>query len=885
MADQPNPERRRLEASRAGTEHWRGWGPYVSERQWGTVREDYSANGDAWNYLPHDQARSRAYRWGEDGIAGFCDDRQLLCLSLGLWNGKDPILKERLFGLTNAEGNHGEDVKELYYYLDAVPSHAYGKMLYKYPQAAYPYQRLLDENARNGLTAREFEVIDTGIFDENRYFDVEVEYAKATPADILMRITVHNRGPGAASLHVLPQAWFRNTWSWSDEVGRPHMSELSPGQVAGDHEELGRFALSFETPDRLAFCDNDTNTLKIFGVGEAGGYFKDAINEYIVGGDKAAINSESRGTKVAGVYHREIPVGGATVVRVRLSVGTASALGFQDFDAVVEQRRKEADGFYSEFQAGVADADLRLIQRQAFAGLLWSKQFYCYDVEEWLNGDPAQPPPPDERLSGRNSRWRHLNAADIISVPDKWEYPWFAAWDLAFHSVSYSLIDPDLAKRQLLLLSRSWMMNPSGELPAYEWSFGDVNPPVQAWAALQVYENDRRSSGGVGDTYFLERIFHNLMLNFTWWVNRKDAQGLNVFEGGFLGLDNIGVFNRSAPLPTGGHLQQSDGTAWMAMYCLNMLQIAVDLSENDGVYEDMATKFFEHFLYIARAMNGREGGVPGLWDDGDEFYYDRLCMPDGSSFPMQVRSMVGLLPLIAVAVVDGAVVRKLPGLLRRMRYFRDERSDLASLVSRYEDPGANGKHLLSLAQKFRMTKILGRMLDESEFLSPHGVRALSRIHLQRPYDFEYEGEDYRVKYLPAESDSRLFGGNSNWRGPIWAPMNFLLIDSLRRFHRYYGAEVKVECPTGSGVALSLGEIADDLSRRMIALFARGNDGRRPVFGDYAKLQSDPHFRDFVLFHEYFDGDDGRGLGASHQTGWTALVANLIDQLTTSRATS
>jgi hypothetical protein len=885
MAEQPNPERRRLEAARAGTENWRGWGTFVSERQWGTVREDYSANGDAWNYLPHDQARSRAYRWGEDGIAGFCDNRQLLCLSLGLWNGKDPILKERLFGLTNAEGNHGEDVKELYYYLDAVPSHAYGKMLYKYPQRAYPYQRLLDENARNGLTAREFELIDTGIFDDNRYFDVEVEYAKATPTDILMRITARNRGPDTASLYVLPQAWFRNIWSWSEEIGRPQMREFSPGEVAGNHEELGRFALSFEAPDRLAFCDNDTNSLKLFGVGEAGCYFKDGINEYVVAGDGAAINPESRGTKVAGVYHREIPAGEAAVVRVRLSLGTAGARGFGDFDAVFEQRRTEADSFYAQIQTGVSDADLRLIQRQAFAGLIWSNQFYCYDVEEWLNGDPREPPPPAERLSGRNYRWRHLNAADIIYVPDKWEYPWFAAWDLAFHSVSCSLIDPDFAKRQLLLLCRPWMMNPNGQLPAYEWSFGDVNPPVQAWAALQVYENDRRWSGGVGDTNFLQRVFHSLIMNFTWWVNRKDAQGLNVFEGGFLGLDNIGVFNRSAPLPTGGHLQQSDGTAWMAMYCLTMLQIAVELCQHEAVYEDMATKFFEHFLYIARAMNGREGGEPGLWDDGDEFYYDRLCMPDGSSFPMRVRSLVGLLPLVAVAVVDGAVMRKLPGLLRRMRYFRDERSDLASLVSRYDDPGTDGKHLLALSRKFHMGKILGRMLDENEFLSPHGLRALSRYHLQRPYDFKYEGRDYRVKYLPAESDSRLFGGNSNWRGPIWAPMNFLLIDSLRRFHRYYGAEVKIECPTGSGVALTLEEIADDLSRRMIAIFARGSDGRRPVFGDYAKLQSDPHFRDFVLFHEYFDGDNGRGLGASHQTGWTALVANLIDQLATPRAAS
>jgi hypothetical protein len=883
MAEQIDAERRRLEAIRAGTENWRGWGPFVSERQWGTVREDYSANGDAWNYLPHDEARSRAYRWGEDGIAGFCDDRQLLCLSLALWNGRDSILKERLFGLNNGQGNHGEDVKEHYYYLDAVPSHAYGKMLYKYPQAAYPYQRLIDENARNGLNAREFELLDTGIFDEDRYFDVEVEYAKASPSDILMRVVVSNRGPDTASIHILPQASFRNIWSWSEEAAKPHMSEVRPGEVIGDHETLGGFALIFEAPDRLAFCDNDTNAFKLFGAQrEANEYFKDGVNDFIVAGDESAINPDSRGTKAAGVYRREIPAGGAATVRVRLTLGAGRAGDFQDFDNMLEQRRKEADAFYAVVQAKVVDADLRRIQRQALAGMLWSKQFYHFDVEEWLTGDPRQPPPPKERLTGRNSGWRHLNAADIISVPDKWEYPWFAAWDLAYHSVAYSLVDPDLAKRQLLVLCRSWMMRPSGELPAYEWAFGDVNPPVQAWAALRVYENDRRWSGGAADTNFLERIFQKLMLNFTWWVNRKDAKGLNVFEGGFLGLDNIGVFNRSAPLPTGGHLQQSDGTAWMAMYCLNMLQIAIELGQYDVVYEDMATMYFEHFLLIARAMNGREGGVFGLWDETDDFYYDRLCMPDGSSFPMRIRSMVGLLALIAVAVIDGAALRRLPGVLRRMSYYRDSRSDLASLVSRWEDPGAEGAHLLAIARRYRMGKILGRMLDENEFLSPYGVRAVSRYHSERPYEFEYAGANYGVKYLPAESDSRLFGGNSNWRGPIWAPMNYLLIDSLRRFHRYYGDDVKIECPTGSGIALTLAEIADDLSRRMIALFARRSDGRRPVFGDYGKLQSDPHFRDYILFHEYFDGDNGRGLGASHQTGWTGLVANLIDELAAPR---
>jgi hypothetical protein len=642
-------ERLRLQAVRDGSGNWRGWGPYVSERQWGTVREDYSENGDAWGYFTHDQARSRAYRWGEDGIAGFCDDRQLLCLSLAMWNGKDPFLKERLFGLTNAQGNHGEDVKELYYYLDATPSHAYGKMLYKYPQTAYPYQRLIDENASNGLNAREFELIDTGIFDQDRYFDVEVEYAKASPTDILMRVVVHNRGPDAAPIHILPQAWFRNIWSWSDDRVRPRMSEKSRGEVLGDHDQLGGFALSFEAPDRLAFCENDTNVAKVFGVPGPSGYFKDGVNEFIVEGREEAINPESRGSKVAGVYHRQIAAGAAVIVRIRLAVGDAQTQGFAEFDALVAQRRQEADMFYAALQEGISSADMRLVQRQAFAGMLWSKQFYYFDVEEWLDGDPREPPPPEQRQSGRNSGWRHLDAADIISVPDKWEYPWFAAWDLAFHCVSFSLIDPTFAKRQLLLLNQAWMMHPNGELPAYEWSFGDVNPPVHAWAAMRVYENDRRFNGGVADVAFLGRIFQKLLLNFTWWVNRKDAQGLNVFEGGFLGLDNIGVFDRSAPLPTGGYIQQSDGTAWMAMYCLNMLQIAVELGQHDPVYEDMATKFFEHFLYIARAMNGRRGDGGGLWDETDNFYYDQLCLPDGQRFPMRVRSMVGLIPLFAVA--------------------------------------------------------------------------------------------------------------------------------------------------------------------------------------------------------------------------------------------
>jgi Glycosyl hydrolase family 63 C-terminal domain len=877
-----DPERRRLQAMRGRSDNWRRWGPYVSERQWGTVREDYSEGGAAWDYFPHDHARSRAYRWGEDGLAGFCDNRQLLCLSLALWNGRDPILKERLFGLTNQQGNHGEDVKELYYYLDAVPSHAYNRMLYKLLQAPYPYQWLIDENANRKATpsAREFELIDTGLFDEDRYFDVEIEYAKASPDDILMRITAHNRGPDTAPIWILPQAWFRNSWSWSDESARPEMSEESPGEVSGNHDELGRFSLSFERPDRLAFCDNDTNFPKVFGSAGPPGYCKDGVNDLIVHGREDAICPQGRGTKVAGVYHRMVPGGRSAVVRVRLCAGAVAPPDFAGFNQVMTQRRQEADAFYAVLQADVADQDMRLVQRQALAGMLWSKQFYHFDVGQWLDGDPRQPAPPPSRRYGRNAGWRHLTADDVISMPDKWEYPWFAAWDLAFHCVSMSLIDSDFAKKQLLLLCEVWMMHPNGELPAYEWAFGDVNPPVQAWAALHVFENDRRLNDGVGDIHFLERIFQKLLLNFTWWVNRKDAQGQNIFEGGFLGLDNIGLFDRSAPLPTGGYIQQSDGTGWMAMFCLNMLHIALELGQHDNVYDDMATKFFEHFIYIARAMTGVDGSGGGLWNDSDNFYYDKLNMPDGSTFPMRIRSMVGLIPLYAVAVVDRATLQKLPGLLERMQYFHEERSDLATLISRWYDPGADGRHLLSLARVFRMTKLLERVLDEEEFLSPHGVRALSRRYLDQPYDFSYRDNHYQVQYQPGESGSGLFGGNSNWRGPIWMPVNYLLIESLRRFYAYYGDELIVECPIGSNRNATLDEVADHLCQRLIGLFLRDADGRRPVLGDCEKFQSDPYFRDLILFHEYFDGETGRGIGASHQTGWTGLVANLIWQLAT-----
>jgi hypothetical protein len=871
-------ERRRIEESRKGEKNWRRWGPYLSERQWGTVREDYSPDGTAWDYLSHDQARSRAYRWGEDGIAGFCDDRQFLCLAFALWNGRDPILKERLFGLTNGQGNHGEDVKELYYYIDAVPSYAYARMLYKLPQAAYPYEQLIEENARRrGSKAMEFELIDTGIFDENRYFDVEVEYAKADVNDVLMRLTIHNRAPDEARVHVLPQAWFRNIWSWSGGVRRPSLTDQGGGRVLAQHDELGEYWIQYEAADRLLFCHNDTNFARLFGMPAGRGHFKDAFHDYVVDGHTEAVNRVGEGTKVAGLYARTVPAGGAVRIRVRLTAGDRPVDPFVEFDRVFANRIAEADGFYAGLQAAIADEDARRVQRQAFAGMLWSTQFYGLDVQRWLDGDHAQPPPPESRKHGRNSGWRHLVAADIMSVPDKWEYPWFAAWDLAFQCVTFSLVDPEFSKQQLTLLCEVWLMHPNGELPAYEWAFGDVNPPVHAWAAMRVFENDRAQNGGPGDLPFLERIFHKLLLNFTWWVNRKDPQGLNLFEGGFLGLDNIGLFDRSAPLPTGGHINQSDGTAWMAMFCLNMLRIAIELSQRDQVYEDMAIKFLEHFVYIAQAMTdlGKEG--IGLWDDEDEFFYDVLYMPNGSKIPMRIRSMVGLIPLFAVEVVEQEMIDKLPDLWDKIEQYRQRQPNLVQLVSRWNERGSNGSRLFSIARIFRMTKILQRLLNETEFLSPYGVRALSRYYLDKPFDFEYHGAHYKVNYLPGESDGGLFGGNSNWRGPVWMPVNYLLVESLRRFHRFYGDGLKVECPTGSGTMMTLNEIADELCGRLIKLFVRGADGRRPVFGKYEKFQTDAHFKDYILFHEYFHGDDGRGCGASHQTGWTGLVANLIDQ--------
>ncbi len=872
MVRQITAEGERLEQERRGQGHWRRWGPYLSERQWGTVREDYSPDGAAWNYLPHDHARSRAYRWGEDGLAGFSDHHQRLCLSLALWNGRDPILKERLFGLTNAEGNHGEDVKELYYYLDATPSQSYCRMLYKYPQAAFPYQQLVEENARRGIGGAEFELLDTGVFDDDRYFDVEVEYAKASADDVLVRITVHNRGPEAAELHLLPQLWFRNTWSWNGAPERPTL-RAADGGVVVEHATLGEYRWAVDGGTELLFTENETNTRRLYG-SDGPAYTKDAFHARVVQGRSDAVNPAQHGTKAAAWCRVTIPAGGSTVLRARLAPGTARPR-LDEVDRLVELRRHESDEFYAQVQRDITEADARQVQRQAFAGMIWSKQYFYYDVREWLQGDPAQPAPPAQRRHGRNTAWEHLNNADIISMPDTWEYPWYAAWDLAFHCIPFALIDPEFAKHQLVLLTREWYMHPNGQLPAYEWAFGDVNPPVHAWAAWRVFQIDRKRRGDAGDLAFLERVFHKLMLNFTWWVNRKDAQGRNVFQGGFLGLDNIGVFDRSAPLPTGGYIDQADGTAWMAMYSLNLMRIALELARHNRVYEDIATKFFEHFLHIAEAMTSLGGDGVGLWDEADAFYYDVLNTPDGREVPLRVRSMVGLIPLFAVETIDQALLDELPEFAARLKWFLDYRPDLARLVSRWETPGMGERRLLSLLRGHRMKALLRRMLDETEFLSDYGVRALSRHHADQPYEFDVMGAQLTVRYQPAESDSGLFGGNSNWRGPIWFPVNYLLIESLQKFHHYYSDDFRVECPTGSGQYLSLAEVADELSGRLSRIFLRGADGRRPVFGAAEKLQRDPHFRDHVLFHEYFHGDNGRGVGASHQTGWTGLVAKLL----------
>lgn len=873
-------EEQRLADDRERITYWKRWGPYLSERQWGTVREDYSANGDAWNYLPHDHARSRAYRWGEDGIAGISDNHQRLCLAIALWNEQDPILKERMFGLTADEGNHGEDVKEYYFFLDNTPTHTYMQALYKYPQAAFPYAELVAENHRRGKSDPEFELIDTGVFAEDRYFDIAIEYAKASSEDILMRYTITNRGAETKPLHFLPTLWFRNTWDWGgDDAAKPTIEILKTeptfSVIAAAHPQIEKWLYCDANPE-LLFTENETNSERLFGLSNRTPYVKDAVHEYLIHDRTDAVNPDRIGTKATAHYTLSLAAGETQTICLRLSdVPDLTEPFGAEFATVFRDRIAEADEFYQQI-APTLPEDLRQIHRQALAGMLWSKQFYFYVVEEWLKGDPTNPPPPPSRDNGRNTDWVHLFSDDILSMPDTWEYPWFAAWDLAFHAVTLALVDPDFAKRQLSRLTREWYMHPNGQLPAYEWSLGDVNPPVQAWAAWQVYKTEQRLCGKA-DKLFLERVFQKLLLNFTWWVNRKDINGTNIFQGGFLGLDNIGVFDRSAPLPDGGSLEQADGTSWMAMYCINMLTIALELAIDNPAYEDMATKFFEHFLRIASAMNGVGMDAIALWDKDDRFYYDVLRFPDGTHYSMKVRSLVGLVPLFAVGSLAPEILEKLPRFRQRTEWFIQNRPDLTDSIACMHANGQSGRTILALLDREKLSEILNRLLAESEFLSDYGIRSLSKFHAEHPYTLDLDGQQYRVDYEPAESTTTLFGGNSNWRGPIWLPMNYLIIESLLEFHHYLGDEYQVECPTGSGQWLTLEQVAIELAQRLMRLFRREPSGRLPIFGDLATFQSNPHWRDLLLFHEYFHGDNGAGLGASHQTGWTGAIASLIHQ--------
>jgi len=883
-----NAERRRLEEARSGMP-WRKWGPYLSERQWGTVREDYSESGDAWNYFSHDDARSRAYRWGEDGLAGVSDDRQLLCFALALWNGKDPILKERLFGLTNREGNHGEDVKEYYFYLDSTPTHSYMKYLYKYPQSAYPYDNIVAENRARGPRDFEYELLDTGVFDQDRYFDVFVEYAKASPEDLLARVTVCNRGPEAATLHVLPTIWFRNVWSSRNDAPKPLLRQLAPGVavIAASSPAVGDRFLYCEGAGELLFTENETNTQRLVGVPNRTAYVKDGINDYVVDGRKDAVNPERTGTKAAAHCLITVGPGESRTLRLRLSDSAPSSWGsvggdgpFAGFDEVFAARQGEADEFYASVIPQKFDADAANVMRQAIAGMLWSKQFYYYDVDTWLSEHGANPFNPGGRAP-RNGHWHHMRNAHIISMPDKWEYPWYAAWDLAFHVLALSLADDDFAKGQLDLMLGDQYLHPSGQLPAYEWNFGDVNPPVHAWSTMFIYRLEKLRRGK-GDLDWLERSFHKLMLNFTWWVNRKDRTGNNAFEGGFLGLDNIGVFDRSAPLPTGGHLEQADGTAWMALFAQNMLDMASELAAHRPAYQEMVLKFVQHFLWIASAMM-RAGQDVGMWDEEDGFFYDVLRHPDGRSQRLKVRSMVGLLPLCAVTVFDGELTRQCPELTVRLREFLLARPELRTFIHDPLKPGCADRHLAAILDETRLRRVLSVMLDEKEFLGPCGIRSVSRYHEEHPYVLEVGGEEFRVPYLPAESDSGMFGGNSNWRGPIWMPVNGLIIRALLQYFTYYGDDFKVECPTGSGRRMNLYQVAEEIQRRLASIFLRDAQGRRPVFGGTRKFQDDPHWRDLLLFYEYFHGDNGAGLGASHQTGWTGIVARGMHLFATSTA--
>jgi hypothetical protein len=876
-------EKARLAEADAGTQPWRAWGPYVSERAWGTVREDYSAGGEAWAHFPHDHARSRTFRWSEDGMAAVCDQQQTLCLGLALWNGVDPILKERMFGLGGPEGNHGEDAKDYWWYLDSTPTHSWMVWRYHYPQGPFPYGDLVAENGRRGGREAEYELVDTGVFDDDRYWAVTVTYAKAGPEDLCMLIEATNHGPDPASLHLLPTLWFRNTWAWGLPIeedpdgGQPPVIRREGDGLVADHRRLGRLSMisgvgDSRDPGRPVFCDNESNAERLWGVPGRSAFPKDGINDHVVHG-AATVNPAETGTKAAVHHIVDVAPGESAVIRVRLTRDTAPVEGTgaavpaldTDFDAVLDARRAEADAFFSDLTPSGTPADEAMVLRQAIAGLLWGKQFFHYDVERWLAGDPAGPPPPDGRRYGRNSAWSHLNNADVISMPDPWEYPWYAAWDLAFHCIPLAHVDPRFAKDQLILMLREWYMHPNGQIPAYEWAFGDVNPPVHAWAALRVFEID-----GSRDHLFLARVFQKLLLNFTWWVNRKDADGRNVFEGGFLGLDNIGPIDRSAMLPVNARLEQSDGTAWMAMYALNLLEIALVLARHDRSYEDTATKFFEHFAYIAQAMDEK-----GLWNSEDGFFYDVLAYSDGGRAPLRVRSMVGLLPLAATTTLGTSTLAELPDFAGRFRWFLEHKPAYRGVVGATHERGAGLGRLLAVVDEHRLLRILAVMLDEREFLSPHGLRALSARHRDEPFTIDLAGASYTVDYEPGESTSGLFGGNSNWRGPIWFPVNYLVIEALRRYARFYGDDLLIEHPTGSGRRITLHEVADDLSARLVSLFTSGDDGRRPVLGEEKLFQSDARWHDLIPFHEYFHGDTGRGVGATHQTGWTALVADLI----------
>jgi hypothetical protein len=898
-----NAEQMRLAQHNPREQHWYLWGPYVAERAWGTVREDYSANGDAWNYFPHEHARSRAYRWGEDGIGGICDFKQRICLAFAFWNGRDRILKERLFGVTGPQGSHGEDVKEIYFYTDNTPSHSYMRMLYRYPQAAFPYEQLIAANAGRSKRDPEFELWDTGILRDNRYFDITLEYAKVDPDDFFIRVTATNRGPDAAELHVLPTLWLRNTWAWGRNHRRGELRASSDvasrcPTIRANHHRLGEYKLHCEGKPDLLFTENETNSELLFSAPNRQPFVKDGINDFIVHGRTAAVNPERIGTKAAAHYPFTIEAGASKEVRLwfgrvgepteeeppgepgglrrPLCLPVLDYQAFDQFDAILKTRKREADEFYDALEPSCLSEEHRLIHRQALAGMLWNKQFYHYIVEDWLEGDPGQPPPPPERKHGRNSEWRHLYNERVMSMPDKWEYPWYAAWDLAFHCIPLALVDPQFAKGQLDIILREWYQHPNGQIPAYEWNFGDVNPPVIGYAAWRVYKIEEKQTGK-GDRAFLETVFHKLLISFTWWVNRKDSEGKNIFQGGFLGLDNIGVFDRSAPLPNGGHLEQSDGTSWMGMFCLNMMRTALELARENPVYENIATKFFEHFLGIAGAMNNLGGQGIGLWDDTDEFFYDVLHVPDGRFMPLRVRSLVGLMPLLAVETIEPELLEAMPGFKERLEWYLVHRPDLASLVSRWQEPGLGERRLIALTRGHRMKCLLRRMLDPNEFLSDYGVRSVSKYHAEHPYVLHEDGRQHVVNYEPGESQTNVFGGNSNWRGPVWFPINYLLIESLQKFQHYYGDEFQVECPTGSGQYTNLNGIANELSNRLIRLWLRDSNGARPFERASGDVFDPKHDRDLYWFHEYFHGDTGGGLGATHQTGWTGLVAKLIQQ--------